>query len=65
MNKEKIIVILLLATLVLSIGSIIISFGIDSDKLEFKTNQASESSNKGNVELVMIENPDEVTNEIN
>ena len=65
MDKEKIVVILLLATIILSIASIAVTFSLNSDEMFFdKTNKVVEGNNKGNVNLVITE-ASEVANENN
>ena len=55
MNKEKIVVILLLITIILSIGSLIVTFSLNiPERWPIQTGQVSTpSSNTGNVELVI------------
>jgi len=60
MKKEKIVVILLLIAIILLIASVIIFFSTDSDKIEFNRDNVGEQSNAANVQLNVIENPDEV-----
>ncbi len=57
MNKKKIIFVLLLITIILSIGSFIITLSLNSSKI-LRSNQINNptETNNGNVQLV-IENP--------
>ena len=65
MNKEKIVVILLLITIILSIGSIIVSFSLNIDELELQqSNENLPLSNTGNVGLT-IKQSEGVLNEVN
>ncbi|MBS3094264.1 hypothetical protein J4474_01230 [Candidatus Pacearchaeota archaeon] len=65
MNKEKIVVILLLATIILSIASIVVTFSLNSSNLELNNNNKDSSGNLGNVNLVLSEPPQEDSNEVN
>jgi len=58
MDKEKIVVILLLITIILSIGSVIISFSLNVDKVpKLNINSESPSANSGNVALTIQKLP--------
>ena len=58
MDKEKIVVILLLVTIMLSIGSMIISFSLNVDDVsKLNINQAEPLTNSGNVALTIQESP--------
>ncbi|MGD9276421.1 MAG: hypothetical protein PVJ67_04565 [Candidatus Pacearchaeota archaeon] len=58
MDKEKIVVILLLATIILSIASIAVTFNFNSDNIfNFKTNNAVSGNNGGNVKLAIESAP--------
>ena len=67
MNKEKIVVVLLLITIILSIGSIIVTFSLNFGDLSgLRASQIAPSLNSGNVNLVVEESPNEGgNNEIN
>ncbi|MFH1787748.1 MAG: hypothetical protein ABH811_03085 [archaeon] len=59
MNKEKIVVILLLITIILSIGSMIVTFSLNvGERLSnFQSNQISlPNSNAGNINLEIEKN---------
>jgi len=58
MDKEKIVVVLLLITIILSIGSIIVTFSLNfGDLSALRASQMAPSSNSGNVNLVITEQP--------
>ena len=58
MDKEKIVVILLLVTIMLSIGSVIISFSLNLDDVpKLNINPGSPLADSGNVALTIQEPP--------
>ncbi len=58
MDKEKIVVILLLATIILSIGSIVVTFSLNTNNiLGLRASHSGQSANAGNVNLIVEPNP--------
>lgn len=66
MDKEKIVVILLLATIILSIASTVVTFSLNFDERgSSQKNNAVSGNNAGNVQLVLTEAIEEGSNEGN
>ena len=58
MDKEKVVVILLLVTIILSIASVIVTFSLNiGDFRELNINPAPAATQKGNIEVEIIEPP--------
>jgi len=58
MDKEKIVVILLLITIVLSIGSVLVTLNLNTDALQTPNISAVAGKNTGNINLVIKPAPE-------
>ncbi|MBU4070451.1 MAG: hypothetical protein KJ646_05705 [Nanoarchaeota archaeon] len=58
MDKEKIVVILLLITIVLSIGSVLVTLNLNTDALQTPSISSVGGKNTGNVNLVIKPAPE-------
>lgn len=58
MDKEKIVVILLLITIVLSIGSVLVTLNLNTDALQTPNISSVGGKNTGNINLVIKQAPE-------